>query len=122
MAVSDIALKRPLPPELAGDLLAYVGCIAGAILIPDYERGLREAGFQAVRVVDTGKDLNAYAQVESQSGCCGPAMTSTTGLPITSCGDGAADLHGRLADLLQRYDVNEYAASVQVFAVRSSLQ
>src|SRR5262249_20368324 len=31
VAVSDIALKRPLPDELAHDLLAYVGCIAGAI-------------------------------------------------------------------------------------------
>ena len=27
-------------------------------------------------------------------------------------------LHARLADLLRRYDVNDYAASVKVFAVR----
>jgi hypothetical protein len=27
-------------------------------------------------------------------------------------------LHKRLADLLQRYNVNEYAASVRVFAVK----
>src|SRR5437588_5719922 len=64
VAVSDIALKRPLPPELARDMLAYVGCIAGAISIADYERMLREAGFAAVRVVDAKKDLNAYALVE----------------------------------------------------------
>src|SRR5215216_6693338 len=51
VAVSDIALKKPLPPEIGGDLLAYVGCIAGAVLISDYERGLREAGFEAVQVV-----------------------------------------------------------------------
>src|SRR5688500_5588861 len=31
LAVSDIALKRELPPELGNDLMAYVGCIAGAI-------------------------------------------------------------------------------------------
>src|SRR5689334_14870845 len=30
VAVSDIALKKPLPDELARDILAYVGCIAGA--------------------------------------------------------------------------------------------
>ena len=36
LAVSDIALKQPLPAELAGDLMAYVGCIAGAIA----DRGL----------------------------------------------------------------------------------
>ena len=31
------------------DLMAYVGCIAGAILIEDYRRGLVEAGFAARR-------------------------------------------------------------------------
>src|SRR4051794_35222034 len=35
VAVSDIALKKPLPPEIGNDLLAYVGCIAGAISIED---------------------------------------------------------------------------------------
>src|SRR3982750_900368 len=48
LAVSDIALKRELPPELGGDLMAYVGCIAGAILIEDYRKGLIDAGFAAV--------------------------------------------------------------------------
>ena len=30
LAVSDIALKKPLPPEVGNDLMAYVGCIAGS--------------------------------------------------------------------------------------------
>src|SRR6266702_2449414 len=38
LAVSDIALKKPLPPELGADLMAYVGCIAGAIPIEEYRR------------------------------------------------------------------------------------
>src|SRR5579883_3838 len=50
LAVSDIALKRTLPPELGTDLMAYVGCIAGAIFIEDYRRGLAEAGFDHVEV------------------------------------------------------------------------
>jgi arsenite methyltransferase len=29
LAVSDIALKKPLPPEIGNDLMAYVGCVAG---------------------------------------------------------------------------------------------
>src|SRR5262245_34685678 len=45
VAVSDIALKKPLPAELARDVAAYVGCIAGAIPIAEYDRGLRDAGF-----------------------------------------------------------------------------
>lgn len=113
LAVSDIALKQPLPAELGNDLMAYIGCIAGAISIADYEAGLTNAGFSAVQVIDTGADLNAYAKVENQSGCCSPAMT---GLPIVS--DCAQQLHDSLRNLLERYNVNEYAASVRVFAVK----
>jgi ubiquinone/menaquinone biosynthesis C-methylase UbiE len=130
LAVSDIALKRPLPPEVAGDVMAYVGCIAGAIGIEDYRRGLAEAGFAHVQVVDSKADLNAYAKVEGQSGCCSPPMrtSSSTTLPVaagccspkgTGEGDeGDGSVHGELADLLSRCDVNEYAASVKVYAVK----
>ncbi len=132
LAVSDIALKRDLPAELGNDLMAYVGCIAGAIPIEDYKRGLLEAGFSSVEVVDTGADLNAYAKVENQSGCCSPAMTETANesksLPLASSGccapQGASAegvLHSDLADLLRRYNVNDYAASVRVFAVKQGL-
>src|SRR5205085_9529356 len=106
LAVSDIALKKPLPAELAHDILAYVGCIAGAVLIEDYERQLREAGFAAVQVVDTGKDLNAYAKVENQVGCCSPAVTAGPSLPMAEgcCGAEAQGVHAGLAELLQRYN------------------
>ena len=125
LAVSDIALKKPLPPEIGNDLMAYVGCIAGAILIDEYRRQLIGAGFARVNIVDTGSDLNAYAKVENQSGCCSPAMGST--LPLVSTGSccspapsGNADLHRQFADLLRRCNVNEFAASVRVFAVKAA--
>src|SRR6478672_597334 len=73
LAVSDIALKRSLPQEISQDLYAYVGCIAGAMLIDDYRRQLIEAGFTNVQVIDSAADLNAYAKIENQSGCCAPA-------------------------------------------------
>jgi SAM-dependent methyltransferase len=116
VAVSDIALKKPLPDELATSVAAYVGCVAGAVTIAEYERMLREAGFDAVQVVDAGKDLNAYAKVENQSGCCSPAPAGSC------CGSGepaAPALHDDLKRLLTRFDVNEFAASVRVFAVKS---
>jgi arsenite methyltransferase len=142
LAVSDIALKRPLPSELSQDLLAYVGCVAGAIPVEEYKRGLIEAGFAEVAVIDSGADLNAYAQVEGQSGCCSPPMKEEApeGLPVASasccapaeaaqagpsvscCGPAASttggELHGDLRDVLARYNVNDYAASVKVFAVK----
>jgi arsenite methyltransferase len=123
VAVSDIALKKPLPPELSDDLLAYVGCVAGAILIDNYVAGLTAAGFSSVAVVDTKKDLNAYAQVESQSCCCSPTMNTSDSLPLTviegaSCSAPPNELHDGLAELLKKYDVNAYAASVQVYAIK----
>jgi len=121
LAVSDIALKKPLPPEIGQDLMAYIGCIAGAIPIEEYRRGLVGAGFAHVDIIDSGADLNAYAKVESNSGCCTPA--SNVDLPVAPsdcCSPQAAEsnLHHRLTDLLRRYDVNEYAASVRVYAVK----
>ena len=122
LAVSDIALKRPLPQELARDVLAYVGCIAGAVLIADYQRDLRTAGFDAVQVLDAGKDLNAYAKVENQAGCCSPPMT-TAGLPLAdACCSPEAGVHEGLAALLRRYDGNAYAASVQVSARKGAVK
>lgn len=114
LAVSDIALKKDLPPELGNDLMAYVGCIAGAIPIEEYRSGLAAAGFDAVQIIDSGRDLNAYAKVENQSACCSPAMGD--GLPVVTCE--SPRLHERLAELLNQYDVNDYAASVKVFAVK----
>ncbi len=114
LAVSDIALKKPLPPEIGNDLMAYVGCIAGAIMIDDYRSGLAAAGFDAVQIIDSESDLNAYAKVEGQSGCCSPSMSS--GLPIvSSC---STELHSELGDLLARYNVNDFAASVKIYAVK----
>jgi arsenite methyltransferase len=121
LAVSDIALKKPLPSEIKEDVMAYVGCIAGAILVEDYRQGLIDAGFAEVAVVDSGADLNAYATLENQSGCC--SSPSSSGLPVvqSSCCSpqtGPAEVHDRLAALVRQYDVNEYAASMRVFAVK----
>ncbi len=114
LAVSDIALKKQLPPELGSDLMAYVGCIAGAILIEEYRQGLIEAGFAHVEVIDSGADLNAYTKVENQTGCCSPGGGCCSD---SKKSEGDA-LHFGLTDLLKRHDVNEYAASVKVFAVK----
>ena len=124
VAVSDIALKQPLPADLAESVMAFVGCIAGAISLEEYVAGLKRAGLSNVAVIDSGADLNAYAKLDTQAGCCSPAMSSIT-LPLAGggcCGDGTnkntSDVHHSLRELLQRYDVNAYAASVKVFAVK----
>jgi hypothetical protein len=90
------------------------------VLIEDYRRQLTEAGFAAVGIIDTGADLNAYAKVENQSGCCSPPASSLPVAEAGCCSTKPADdgLHRRLLELLRRYNVNDYAASVRVFAVK----
>ncbi|MCB0322599.1 MAG: arsenite methyltransferase [Bdellovibrionales bacterium] len=133
LAISDIALKRTLPEELAENVMAYVGCIAGAIPMDEYRTGLEAAGFAAVEVVDSGADLNSYAKMENQAACCAPVKESRAkdsganesgGLQVVTsgcCGEpeqAPQSLHDGLLDLLKRYDVNDYAASVKIFAVK----
>lgn len=131
VAVSDIALKKDLPSEIAADVSAYTGCIAGAIPITDYKQGLLDAGFSKVEIVDSGADLNAYAKLENQSGCCSPgaetaptvqedATTSASCCaPVSrsSCCS-TSELQKDLSELLSRYNVNDYAASVKIYAIK----
>jgi len=106
--------------------MAYVGCIAGAILIEDYKRQVIDAGFSNVEIVDSVSDLNAYAKIENQSGCCSPAptqieTTSSCCAPATVSqipGTSDTKLYEQFADLLSRYNVNDYAASVKVYAIK----
>ena len=146
LAVSDIALKKPLPREISEDVLAYVGCISGAILIEDYKQQLVEAGFSNVQVIDSRADLNAYAKIDNQSGCCAPSTENAEPQPMAAasgcCGSSTASVTAietkasasccapatldaaqqsqfeQFADLLARYNINEYAASVRVYAVK----
>lgn len=117
LAVSDIALKKPLPDEIATDLMAYVGCVAGAISLEDYRRQLVAAGLEHVQIIDTGADLNAYTKVENQAACCA-GTSCDAALPVIETMSEDRALRNRLRELLSRYNINDYAASVRVYAVK----
>ena len=107
VAISDLALKQALPPDAAESMMAYVGCIAGAVLMEEYRAQLLAAGFAHVEIIDSGADLNAAPAVSSQSGCCSTKK------------DGAAtDVRADFSELLRKYNLNDYVASVKVFAVK----
>jgi hypothetical protein len=55
---------------------------------------------------------------EPASGCCTPAPAGSSACCTLTPPAGATAVHAGLADLLTRYDVNEFAASVRVFAVK----
>jgi ubiquinone/menaquinone biosynthesis C-methylase UbiE len=50
VAVSDLALLRPLPPEILKMVEALVGCVAGAVLVSETERMARESGLTEIRL------------------------------------------------------------------------
>jgi arsenite methyltransferase len=50
VAVSDMALVKPLPPEILKMVEALVGCVAGAALVKDTENHARSAGLNNVAV------------------------------------------------------------------------
>jgi arsenite methyltransferase len=50
VAVSDMALLRPLPAKVAELVEALVGCVAGAVLASETERMAREAGLTSIRL------------------------------------------------------------------------
>ena len=50
LAVSDIVLSRPLPPEIAGLVEAQVACIGGALVADDYLAAIEAAGFVDLQI------------------------------------------------------------------------
>lgn len=48
LAVSDILAKRRMPTHIKSDMAFYVGCIAGASIVEQYEEYLGQAGFEGV--------------------------------------------------------------------------
>ena len=130
LAASDLALKKELPADLAADTLAWAACISGAIAIADYQSGLKKAGFKNITIVDSQADLNAYAMMPDQVGCCAPPISSTDqqlGLTIFEepvaggcCNTSSAPtvMHEQFLELVRKYDLNDFAASVKVYAIK----
>ena len=50
VAVSDLALLKPLPAAVLEMVEALVGCVAGAVLVSDSERMAKEAGLEGIQL------------------------------------------------------------------------
>ncbi|HLB37971.1 MAG TPA: arsenite methyltransferase [Gemmatimonadales bacterium] len=46
LAVSDVVVRGPVPEEIRRSLELWVGCVAGALEVEEFERLLREVGFE----------------------------------------------------------------------------
>ncbi len=54
-AVSDIVLRKHLPEKVQRDMLAWAGCVAGALLDWEYQDKLTKAGFENIEIEITRK-------------------------------------------------------------------
>ena len=59
VAISDLALLRPLPDEIIADVEALVGCVAGAVLIDETARMATEAGLTNVELITKPEYVDA---------------------------------------------------------------
>jgi arsenite methyltransferase len=105
-AVSDVVTRGEMLPEIRQSVLAWVGCIAGALEENDYRNKLAAAGFEKIEVEPTriyraedareflagqgidvdaiapqvdGKFLSAFVRAvkpEPKQSCCGPTCCS----------------------------------------------
>ena len=53
LAVSDVVTRGEILPEIRQSVLAWVGCIAGALEETDYKAKLAEAGFEQIEIEPT---------------------------------------------------------------------
>ncbi|MGD0744643.1 MAG: arsenite methyltransferase [Verrucomicrobiota bacterium] len=61
VAVSDLALLRPLPQAVREMVEALIGCVAGAVLVEETERLAREAGLTDIVLTKKSDFLKAKA-------------------------------------------------------------
>ena len=93
--ISDLALKKPLPESLLKSVAALVGCVAGAVLIDETLRTVRQAGLTIGNVaekaynIDVMTDCNdpLYKQVKEclpEGTCLGDYVVSADIIAIKS--------------------------------------
>lgn len=59
VAISDLALLKPLPEAVLADMHALVGCVAGAVLIEEVRRCVQQAGLVDITIVAKPGYVNA---------------------------------------------------------------
>ncbi len=133
-AISDIALRKELPEAIEKEVAAWTGCIAGALSVDQNREALLGAGFSQVDIQDAHSDLNAYKD-GGLAACCGPEVETEKSAGDSCCSTAepdccapeetaktddqvASEYHNTMSDLLDEFDVNEYAGSFKIFALK----
>lgn len=65
-AISDLALKSPLPEEVAAMTEALIGCIAGAPLVEETRRMIEAAGLASIKLTEKPQYIEAMSRSEDE--------------------------------------------------------
>jgi arsenite methyltransferase len=84
--------KSKLPPELVRSMEAWSGCVSGSLERDEYEKLLKEAGFEDVSVEVTHTYDEEFAEV---SGCCGDTATTAATTAAAEVPLASAFIRGR---------------------------
>ncbi len=114
LAVHDIALKKLLPAEVTELMSEHLEGLAGAMEISTYDHFLRLAGFSQVTITDSRTELKLSRLSERRSTHPPQIQGNLYGGPTTEMALGSEA--GFAA--LRQYNLNDYAAVVDVFATR----
>ncbi len=92
VAVSDMALLKPLPGDFQRSVEALVGCVSGAVLVEETRRMLETAGFSEIRLVSKPESIDAmsdwsdpvYRSIQALVGPSGRMSDWVTSLEISA--------------------------------------
>jgi len=76
LAVSDVVVQGPLPPPLRRNLELWVGCVAGALEVEEFEQMLAAAGFEEISIEPT----RIYAAEEARGILAGAGLADFSGI------------------------------------------
>lgn len=62
VAISDLALRKPLPEAIVQNVTALVGCVAGAVLVDETRRQVAAAGLVASELTENDEYVRAMTQ------------------------------------------------------------
>jgi SAM-dependent methyltransferase len=77
LAISDVVAVTPIPDRLKRSMDAHCGCIAGAALVSDVERMLKEAGFEDI-VIQLKQESKALIRTWFPDSGCEDYVISAT--------------------------------------------
>ncbi|KZL87538.1 sam-dependent methyltransferase coq5 family protein [Colletotrichum incanum] len=139
VAISDILARKEFTQKIKRNAALYVGCVAGASQVAEYDAFLRDAGFNNVIILDSKSDLNVYyTALGDETSCCGTKDYSKSKgeescvlkEKVLSCGASSSicaqqeDDHltpseaKEQATSLGVTDLNEWAGSFKIYAMK----